>query len=100
MRSARSELGISIPGGRLVVFGNSDFVANNRFQTYCNYTLFINSVNWTLDRSNLLNIPTRPLESYQIIMSHPALQRMLATFALLPGAVALLGLSIYFIRRH
>lgn len=100
MRSARSELGISIPGGRLVVFGNSDFIANNRFQTYGNYTLFINSVNWTLDRSNLLNIPTRPLESYQIIMSHPALQRMLATFALLPGAVALLGLSIYFIRRH
>lgn len=100
MRSARTELGISIPGGRVVTFGNSDFIANNRFKTYGNYTLFINAVNWSLNRSKLLNISTRPLESYEIIMSQSALQNMLATFAVLPGVIALVGLSIYLIRRR
>ncbi len=100
MRSAGSELGISIPGGRLVVYGNSDFIANNRFQTYGNYTLLINSVNWALDRSNLLNIPTRPLESYQLVMSRNDLQRLLIYFGALPGAVAAFGLIIFFIRRR
>ena len=100
MRSAGTELGISIPGGRLVVFGNSDFIANNRFQTYGNYTLFINSVNWALDRSNLLNIPTRPLESHQLVMSRSDLHRLLIYFAALPGVVAIFGLSIYILRRR
>ena len=88
------------PGGRVVTFGNSDFIANNRFKTYGNYTLFINAVNWSLNRSKLLNISSRPLESYEIIMSQGALQNMLAAFAVLPGAIALIGLSIYLIRRR
>ncbi len=99
-RSAGTEIGISIPSGRFVVFGNSDFIANNRFQTYGNYTLFINSVNWALDRSSLLNIPVRPLASYQLIISRNGLLRLIWYFTALPVTVALFGLSIYFIRRH
>ena len=97
-RSAGTDLGISILGGRLVVFGNSDFIANNRFQTYGNYTLFINSVNWALERDNLLNIPTRPLASYQLIISRDGLFRLIRYFMALPATVALFGLFIYLIR--
>ena len=68
-RSAGSELGITIPGGRFATFGNADFIANNRFRAFGNHTLFINTINWALDRTGLLNIPTRPLESHQIVMS-------------------------------
>ena len=99
-RSSGTELGITIPGGRMVVFGNSDFIANNRLRAFGNHTLFINSVNWSLDRTSLLNIPTRKLESYQIVMSESDLQRMLIYFAGIPSITAVLGLLVFLIRRH
>ena len=99
-RSAGSQLGINIPGGRLVVFGNSDFVANNRLRAFGNRTLFFNSINWALTKNSLLNIATRPLESYQIVMSERDLNRTLLYFAIMPLGAALFGLLIFFIRRR
>jgi hypothetical protein len=99
-RSSGTELGITIPGGRMVVFGNSDFIANNRLRAFGNHTLFINSVNWTLDRTSLLNIPTRQLESHQIVMSESDLKRMLTYFAGIPAITAVFGLLVFLIRRH
>ena len=99
-RSSGNELGITIPGGRMVVFGNSDFIANNRLQAFGNQTLFINSINWALDRSNLLNIPTRKLKSCQVVMSEKDLQKMLYYFATIPSAIAILGFFVLLIRRH
>ena len=99
-RSAGSELGINIPGGRFVVFGNSDFITNNRLRAFGNRTLFFNSINWALAKNSLLNIATRPLESYQIVMSQNDLQRMLLYFAILPAATALLGLFVFLLRRR
>jgi ABC-type uncharacterized transport system involved in gliding motility auxiliary subunit len=99
-RSAGTELGITIPGGRFVAFGNSDFITNNRLRAFGNRTLFFNSMNWALARNSLLNIATRPLESYQVVMSERDLNRILIYYAILPGATALLGLFIYLIRRR
>lgn len=99
-RSTSSALGLSISGGRLVCFGNSDFLANNRFQIYGNYTLLINSLNWALDRNVLLNIPAQPLSTYQLVMSQDDLKRLLTYFALLPVTVAALGIIISLIRRR
>jgi hypothetical protein len=99
-RSSGTELGITIPGGRMIVFGNSDFIANNRLQAFGNQTLFINSINWVLDRSNLLNIPTRKLKSYQIVVSENDLRRMLYYFATIPAFFAGLGFLVFLIRRH
>ncbi|WP_269525791.1 GldG family protein [Coraliomargarita parva] len=99
-RSTGSGLGINIPGGRLAVFGNSDFIANNRLRTFGNRTLFFNTLNWTLDRINLLNIQTRPLESYQIVMSKNDQKNLLLYFAILPVATGIFGLFIYLLRRR
>jgi len=99
-RSAGSELGITIPGGRFVAFGNSDFIANNRIRAFGNHTLLINSINWALDRKSLLNIPTRPLQSHQIVMSENGLKQLLAYFAILPGIAALFGIFIFLLRRR
>ncbi len=99
-RSAGSDLGITIPGGRFVVFGNSDFITNNRLRAFGNRTLFFNSVNWALARTSLLNIATRPLESYQIVMSEHDLKRMFIYFAILPAATAVFGLFIFLLRRR
>ena len=99
-RSAGSELGIRIPGGRLAVYGNSDFIANNLLQAFGNRTLFFNTINWALAKNNLLNIATRPLESYQIVMSEKDLYRILIYFSILPVSVALFGTFIFIIRRR
>ena len=84
----------------MIVYGNSDFIANNRLRAFGNHTLFINSVNWALDRTSLLNIPTRKLESHQIVMSESDLQRMLTYFAGIPAIAAVLGLFVFLIRRN
>jgi len=99
-RSAGSELGISIPGGRLAVFGNSDFISNNLLRAFGNRTLFFNTLNWALSKNSLLNIATRPLESYQIVMSEKDLNRILIYFSLLPITIALFGSFIFIIRRR
>ncbi|MGJ8653697.1 MAG: GldG family protein [Opitutaceae bacterium] len=99
-RSAGSELGINIPGGRFVAFGNSDFITNNRLRAFGNRTLFFNSVNWTLARNSLLNIATRPLESYQIVMSQNDLQRLLIYFTIIPIATSIFGIFIFLLRRR
>lgn len=99
-RSAGSELGINIPGGRFVAFGNSDFITNNRLRAFGNRTLFFNSVNWTLSKNSLLNIATRPLESYQIVMSQQDLKRILLYFTLMPAGTAVLGLLVFLLRRR
>lgn len=99
-RTAGTGLGINIPGGRFVAFGNSDFIANNRLRAFGNRTLFFNSMNWALAKNSMLNIATRPLESYQVVMSKRDLNRTLIYYAILPSATALLGLLIYLIRRY
>ena len=99
-RSAGSELGISIPGGRLAVFGNSDFISNNLLRAFGNRTLFFNTLNWALSKNNLLNIATRPLESYQIVMSEKDLRHSLLYFAIMPAGLALFGTFIFIIRRR
>lgn len=97
-RSSGNELGITIPGGRLIVFGNSDFIANNRLQAFGNQTLFTNSINWILDHKDLLDIPTRKIESYQMVISESDLRRMLYYFAIIPASVAGLGFLVFLIR--
>ena len=99
-RTAGTGLGINIPGGRFVAFGNSDFITNNRLRAFGNRTLFFNSMNWALAKNSMLNIATRPLESYQVVMSKRDLNRTLIYYAILPSATALLGLLIYLIRRY
>ena len=99
-RSSGNELGIAIPGGRLVVFGNSDFVANNRLRAFGNHSLFINAVNWAINRTSLLNVPSRALQSHQIVISERELQRTLLYFATVPLAGAAFGLLIFLIRRR
>ena len=83
-RSSGSDFGINIKEEDLLFFGNADFIANNRLQTYGNQSLLINSVYWALNRNSLLNIPTRPLQKYQLIMSEKEIKLLLIYFAALP----------------
>ena len=99
-RSISSDLGIDIPGGRLVVFGTSNMITNSRLNVLGNFTLMLNTINWTLDRNNLLSIAPRPIDRLHITLSQEEMKKLrLALWFLLPGCTAIFGTFIYWLRR-
>jgi ABC-type uncharacterized transport system involved in gliding motility auxiliary subunit len=99
--SERKVRGVTLRGGRLIVFGGGDFVTNNRLTKASNFTLLLNSVNWALDSGNRLDIPPRPVEQLELTMSQR--QLWVARVSILFGpalVVALIGCMVYFVRRR
>jgi len=97
----RDNLPFSVRGGRLVVFGTGDLIANNRIADVANQNIFLGAVNWTVDRDSQFNIPARPIERFQLSLSAAELTRLRYTLILaLPAAAALLGLLVYWTRRN
>lgn len=98
--SVRDNLPFSVRGGRLIVFGTGDLVANNRIADVANQNIFLSAVNWTADVDTQFNIPARPIERFQLSLSAGELTRLRYSLMLaLPGAAALLGLIVYWTRR-
>ena len=98
--SHTSSLGIDIPTGRMAVFGDSTFITNNHFQIFGNQILFYNTVNWILDRIHFLNIPIKPIDSFQITMNQKDAKSLLFYYALLPIFIALWGTLILYLRKR
>jgi ABC-type uncharacterized transport system involved in gliding motility auxiliary subunit len=95
----RNNLPFSVRGGRMVVFGSGDLIANARVDRG-NLALFLNAVNWTVDRDRQLSIPPRPVERYQLTLSAADFTRLRYTLLLgIPGGTLLLGLLVYWTRR-
>lgn len=95
------ELPFSVRGGRLVVIGNADLASNQRLVHFGNQTILLNAVNWCLDRDTQLNIPARPIELFQLSLSQQELVHLRYSLMLaLPGIAAVLGLIVYWTRRH
>lgn len=94
-------LPFSVRGGRVVLFGGADFVANEHLSNTGNLGVFLNAVNWTTDRDTQLNIPPRPIERFQLSLSQDELVRLRYSLLLgVPGAAALFGLIVYWTRRR
>lgn len=99
-RVINSQLGINIPGGRVIVFGNSDFISNNRINALGNKILFQNTINWSLEGNDLLNISPKKLKKYQLTLSRDNLIHIGVAMLAFPGALSCLGLLIYTVRRR
>ncbi len=96
----RDNLPFSVRGGKMVVFGMGDFIANHRFEVAGNRAVFLNAVNWTVDRDLQLSIPPRPIERFQLSISAAEFSRLrYALLLILPGAALLLGMLVYWTRR-
>jgi len=99
--AARDNLPFSVPRGRLVVFGTGDLIDNVRIGEPGALDLLLGAVNWAVDRDSQLNVPPQPIERFQLSLSTTELRnlRFSLLFAL-PGAALLLGLVVYWTRRH
>ena len=90
-----------MPGGRLVVIGTGDIFSNRRLADQGCQTLSLNAINWAVDRDTQLHFPPRPIERFQLSLSQEELAKLrLGLLLLLPGAVGLLGLAVYWTRRR
>ena len=99
--STRAGLDFSVRGGRLVVFGTGDLIANNRIALPGNLDIFLSAVNWSVDRDTQFNIPVRPIERFQLSLSAGELSRLRSALLFgLPAAALLLGLIVYWTRRR
>ena len=100
-RRVDSRLGISLPGGRLIVLGTSDLLSNNRIGSFGNLTLALNTITWALGRDETLNIPVRTTEKLQLMISQRQLTytRLAIQFGP-PLIVALFGAFILWRRRN
>ncbi|MFM1851731.1 MAG: hypothetical protein RIS54_1415 [Verrucomicrobiota bacterium] len=97
----RNNLPFSVRSGRLVVIGTDDLVANYRIASPGNQNLFLNAVNWAIDRDTQLNIPARPIERFQLSLSQAELLKLRYSLIFaLPIAAAFLGLFVYWSRRN
>ena len=87
---------------RIVVVGDSIFLANTSIASVANRDFGGYAVNWLLDRPQLLEaIGPRPILTYKLIMTKAQLQR--AEWLLLgamPGAVLIFGTLVWFRRRQ
>lgn len=92
--------GIQIDGGKLTVFGNSNWVTNAWFNRRGNRELLINCVLWNLDRYTLLDIPTRPVGEYELDLDSKQFSELRGRLLLLPIGVLLLGAICFWARRH
>ncbi|MEE2778870.1 MAG: Gldg family protein [Acidobacteriota bacterium] len=86
--------------GRLVVFGDADFMSNDHLRVG-NPTLALNTVNWLVERQNLLAIPARRAEQVQLNLSRSQLASIYWwVLLILPGASVVTGTVVYFRRRR
>ncbi|MCF3650366.1 GldG family protein [Synoicihabitans lomoniglobus] len=94
------DLPFSVRGGRMVLFGNADFLSNSRIAAPGNLAIALNTVEWCIDRDVDLNTLPRPIERYQINLSQADLGRLrISLLFILPGLAALFGFVIYWTRR-
>ncbi|HVT57628.1 MAG TPA: GldG family protein [Thermoanaerobaculia bacterium] len=87
---------------RLVVFGDSDFGVNWLLQTNgANATLVANSVNWLVERENLLSIPARKTEQVRLSLTGGELRTVyVLSLLIMPGLAVAAGVWIHFRRRR
>ena len=86
--------------GRLAVFGDSDFASNRYYGMSANGNLFLNTVNWLTEESDLISIQPKT-QNPRTIQLGPSQGRLLFFVAvlLIPLAVLILGVSIWIRRR-
>jgi ABC-type uncharacterized transport system involved in gliding motility auxiliary subunit len=87
---------------RLVVFGDSDFAANDASQVGANSLLFLNSINWATAEESLINLTPKIPTTRSLTLTDPLTLNLIFFFVVivLPLGVLVLGGVVWFLRRR
>jgi ABC-type uncharacterized transport system involved in gliding motility auxiliary subunit len=85
---------------RLVVAGNSRFVANGSLASAGNANLFLNAVHWLVGQEKLVGIAPKTIEQASLALTQGQVNRIgLLTALGLPAMAVLLGIWVWYRRR-
>ncbi|MEW6083826.1 MAG: Gldg family protein [Chloroflexota bacterium] len=89
-------------GGRVVVFGTSQFAGDQLFDSYGNGDLFANSVDWAAEQEDIANItPKQPVSRIFLPASQLRIfMLMLVVGLVIPGVFVALGVVTWVQRRR
>ena len=88
------------PESRIVVFGDSDFVANSALGISGNRDLFLNTVNWLAQQENLIAIRPKDPDDRRITLTADQQRRILVlAIFIIPGLILLAGVQTWWRRR-
>ncbi|MDD2237787.1 MAG: GldG family protein [Kiritimatiellae bacterium] len=91
---------VKIKPTRLVVIGDSDFVANKGV-IGGNIQFFMNALNWLLERDDQIGIAPKPVLRSKLLVTRTQKTAIFwLTAGVMPGTVALLGLLVWLRRRR
>ncbi len=85
---------------RLVAIGSSGFLTNEQI-TESDMDFILSSLNWLLDREELIGITPKPVRNLALNLTESQLGTIaLSTMAAIPGFAAILGLIVWLKRRR
>ena len=89
-------------GGRIVVFGDSDFASNGFYSQFGNGDIFINSVDWVTEQEELINLTPKDNVQRLILPPQSVIQNLilLGVVFVLPGLVLLAGVVVWIQKRR
>lgn len=91
----------SAPDLRLAVFGDADFLTNGQLRNVGNAELAVNTLNWLVERENLIAIPPKTPEQVRLTLSGSQLRSIgILVFLVLPGLALVAGGAVYSRRRR
>jgi len=91
---------VNIKPVRLVVIGDSSFLANASLGSGGGLDLFQSALNWMLDRKELMAIAPKTVEEYHLLLDQGQLRLLgWAVIVGLPALVAILGIMVWVQRR-
>jgi len=80
--------------GRLAVFGDSDFASNAYYNLSANGNLFLNTVNWLTEESDLISIQPKTSSPRTIHLTPSQNRLILITALILPFIILFIGIII------
>ncbi len=87
--------------GRLVVFGDSDFVSNEFISQGANADLFLNTLSWLAEEGEKISIRPRTRQASQLFLSVAQLNTLkFLSMDILPVLIVLVGVGIVMLRRQ
>ena len=90
---------VDLPSGKLLIYGSTDFITNNMLLTRgANLLLTLNSVNYLASHETILNIRSQTSYEPSLGLTTAQFEGLGWRLALLPAAMALLGLGVCWIR--
>lgn len=99
-RGPVASVAVDIRPMRAVVFGDVDFISNSGVSGG-NGDLFMNSLNWILERDQLMAVAPRPVNEARLLITRDQLATLFWVVVIaIPASVAMMGVLVWWRRRH